>query len=162
MTPNRRRPDRRAASRARAAVLCAVLAAGPGIAADAVVPYRADGDAIAAPLTPVPGDPARGRTVVTVREIASCTLCHAVPGAPDRFMGDIGPPLEGVGNRLTPAQLRLRLVDSTRINPASVMPAYHRVEGLTLVAKAYQGKPVLSAQDIEDAVAWLSTLKQAP
>ncbi len=74
-------------------------------------------------------------------------------------MGDIAPPLAGVGERLTPAQLRLRVVDSSRVNPATPMPAYYRTQGLAQVARAYRDKPILSAQQVEDVVAWLATLK---
>ena len=113
------------------------------------------------PLTSVPGDPERGRALVFNRAETSCVLCHAVPGAPGPA-GNIGPPLAGTGARNTLAELRLRLVDPTRINPDSVMPAYHRVEGLERVATAFRGKPILTAQQIEDIVAYLATLKDSP
>ena len=74
-------------------------------------------------------------------------------------MGEIGPDLKGVGTRLTPAQIRLRLVDESLINPKTVMPPYYRIEGLTRVAAQYRGKPVLSAQQVEDVVAYLTSLK---
>ena len=74
-------------------------------------------------------------------------------------MGNIGPPLAGVGKRLNASQLRLRLVDSTRINPQSVMPAYYRTEGLNQVASAYRGKPLLTVQQIEDVIVYLQTLR---
>lgn len=74
-------------------------------------------------------------------------------------MGEIGPSLAGVGARLTPGQIRLRLVDPTLLNPAAVMPAYHRIDGLANVDARWRGRPVLSAQEIEDVVAYLVTLK---
>jgi len=74
-------------------------------------------------------------------------------------MGEVGPPLAGVGSRLTPGQIRLRLVDPTLLNPAAAMPAYHRVDGLAYVDQRYRGRPVLSAQEIEDVVAYLAALK---
>lgn len=122
----------------------------------APVAYRVVGDAIPASLTGSLGDAARGRLVVTGRE-SNCILCHAFPDV--RAAGDIGPPLAGVGARLNAGQFRLRLVDSTRLNPATVMPSYYRIDGLTRVASAYQGKTVLNAEQIEDAVAYLLTLK---
>jgi sulfur-oxidizing protein SoxX len=75
------------------------------------------------------------------------------------FQGNLAPDLRGAGARWTAAQLRLRIVDSSRINPATIMPSYHRTEGLTRVAPAYRDKPILSAQQIEDVVAFLTTLR---
>lgn len=91
------------------------------------------------------------------REGGHCVLCHAVPGA--AVAGDVGPSLAGVGARLTAGQIRQRIVDITRINPEAVMPTFHRTEGLTRVASAYAGQPVLAAQQVEDLVAWLGTLR---
>jgi sulfur-oxidizing protein SoxX len=142
----------------RVAATLAVAAASTPATAQGVAAYRIDGDAIAAPLAAV-GDAARGRAIVGNREQSGCVLCHAVAGEP--VSGNIGPPLAGVGARLSAEQLRLRIVDSTRINPHTPMPAYHRVDGLTQVAAAYRGKPVLNAQEVEDVVAWLSTLRGA-
>jgi sulfur-oxidizing protein SoxX len=105
------------------------------------------------------GDPARGRALVVARESANCVLCHAVPDPAVKFAGDVGPSLAGVGSRLSEAQLRLRIADNLRVNPATVMPSYYKVDGLDRVASAYAGKPVLSAQEVEDVVAWLATLK---
>jgi sulfur-oxidizing protein SoxX len=139
----------------------AALAAVAGCATaapDAVAPYRVEGDAIREPLAPAPGDAARGKQVVVSRD-SNCLLCHAVPDAGVRFMGNVGPPLDGVGARLTEGQLRLRIVDSMRLNRDTVMPSYHRVEGLNQVSAAWRGKPVLTAQQVEDTVAYLSTLR---
>ncbi|HMH19120.1 MAG TPA: sulfur oxidation c-type cytochrome SoxX [Burkholderiales bacterium] len=116
------------------------------------------GDAIPRSLTTEPGDAARGRSVVVNRDAGACTLCHAVPG--EKNFGNIAPTLAGAGARLSIAQLRLRVADSTRVNPKSPMPAYYRTEGLSQVAAAFRGKPVLSAQQVEDVVAWLATLKE--
>ena len=115
------------------------------------------GDAVPAPLTATPGDPERGRQVVVQREQGHCILCHAVPDPTVRFAGNVGPPLTGVGSRLTGAELRGRIVDPTRHDPATSMPAYFRTEGLNRVAAAYSGRTALTAQQVEDAVAWLST-----
>lgn len=131
---------------------CAVAAPGEPVS------YRVAGDAIPLPLTAVAGDPARGKTVVMGRD-ANCLLCHAVPETGVRFMGNIGPPLSGVGARLSAGQLRLRVVDSSRLNHDTVMPSYYRVAGLVHVAPAYQGKPVLNAGQIEDVIAFLQTLQ---
>ena len=132
-------------------------AAQPPVAA--LAPYRIDGMEIRAPLAGLRGDAARGRSVALDRAQGACLLCHAVPEPDQPFMGNLAPPLAGVGARLTAAQLRLRLVDSTRLNSATIMPAYYRVEGLNQVGAAYRGKPILNAQQIEDLVAYLQTLK---
>ena len=120
--------------------------------------FEAVGDAIPRALTSEPGEVARGRGIVVNRDAGACTLCHAVPG--ETSFGNIAPTLAGVGARLSPAQLRLRVADSTRVNPGTPMPAYYRTEGLNQVAAAFRGKPLLSAQQVEDVVAWLATLKE--
>ena len=126
-------------------------------AEETIVSYRVERGAIAAPLAGR-GDPARGREIVLSRD-SNCILCHAVPDSGVRFMGDLGPPLAGAGARLTAGQLRLRIADSMRLNPDTIMPSYYRVEGLTGVAAQYRGRPVLTAQQIEDVVAYLLTLR---
>ena len=131
---------------------CAVAVPGE------LTPYRVEGDAIPAPLASAAGDPARGKAVVMGRE-SNCLLCHAIPETGVRFMGNIGPQLSGIGSQLSAGQLRLRIVDQSRLNHDTVMPSYYRLEGLTRVAQAYQGKPVLTAGQIEDVVAFLQTLQ---
>ncbi len=121
-------------------------------------PYRVEGDAIRAPLTAEPGDVARGREVVLGRD-SNCLLCHAVPEAGARAMGNLAPPLGGAGARLGEGQLRLRIVDSMRLNPQTIMPSYYRVDGFNQVAAVWRGKPVLTAQQVEDTVAYLLTLR---
>ncbi|MGB3719021.1 MAG: sulfur oxidation c-type cytochrome SoxX [Proteobacteria bacterium] len=118
------------------------------------------GDEIPEPLTDTPGDPARGRQIVLNREVGNCLICHKVPEPEERFQGELGPDLSGVGSRLTAGQLRLRIVDQNRLNPRTVMPPYYRVDRLSLVAKQYRGKPVLTAQQVEDVVAYLQTLRE--
>ena len=116
-------------------------------------------DTIPQSLTGTPGDPARGRAIVANRQVGLCLLCHSGPIPEERFQGDLAPDLRGAGTRLSEGQLRLRIVDSSRVIPTTIMPAYHRTEGLTRVAPAFRGKPVLSAQQIEDVVAYLMTLR---
>ncbi|PYM79665.1 MAG: sulfur oxidation c-type cytochrome SoxX [Candidatus Rokuibacteriota bacterium] len=116
-------------------------------------------DAIPESLTGARGDAARGRTIVANRQVGLCLLCHSGPFPEERFQGNLAPDLRGAGTRWSEGQLRLRIVDSSRINPATIMPAYHRSEGLARVAPAWRGKPVLSAQQIEDVVAFLMTLR---
>ena len=138
--------------------LIALLVASP--AAGRVAPFVVQEDAIPAPLDGLTGDPARGEAVVRNRETANCLICHTIPGTTERFMGDIGPPLEGVGSRLASGQIRLRLVDPTLVNPEAIMPPYHRTAGLLRVDPRYRGRPVLTAQEVEDVVAYLAGLKE--
>ena len=116
-------------------------------------------DAIPVSLTGSPGDPGRGRAIVANRQVGLCLLCHSGPFPEDRVQGDLAPDLKGTGSRWSAGQLRLRIVDSGRLNAATIMPAYYKTEGLTRVAPAFQGKPVLSAEQIEDVVACLTTVR---
>ena len=109
-----------------------------------------------APLGPT-GDAVRGREVFVSREGGHCVLCHRVPGV--AVAGDVGPALDGIGARLSPGEIRYRVVDITRLNPDAVMPAFHRTEGLSRVAPAYAGRPVLDARQVEDVVAYLGSLR---
>ena len=110
------------------------------------------------PLEGRPGDASRGREIVT-RQSSTCVLCHAGPFPNPHLQGDVGPDLRGVGARLSVPELRQQLVDARVINPDTVMPAFYRTEGLTRVGPAWNGKPILSAAEIEDAVAYLATLR---
>jgi sulfur-oxidizing protein SoxX len=124
-----------------------------------LVEYRIVANAIPEPLTYQPGDPERGRRIVLDPAGGDCIICHAMPLPQRQFHGTIGPPLDGVGTRYTAAELRLRLVDPYVINPETVMPAYYRIEGLYRVLERYRELPILTAQQIEDVVAYLLTLK---
>lgn len=138
--------------------VCGMLA-GWGVAhAEPLTPYRVAGDAIAVPLTAMAGDAARGRDLVAGRD-ANCLLCHVVAATGVRFMGNIAPALDGIGARLGAGQLRLRIVDPARLNAATIMPSYYRTEGLHRVAAAWRDRPILDAQQIEDVVAYLQTLR---
>lgn len=143
----------RVATAVMAAAFCSPAAAQP------LVTYEVAGDAIPKSLTGGPGDAARGRAIVANRQKGLCLLCHSGPIAEERFQGNLAPPLDGAGARWNEGQLRLRLVDSKRLNPASIMPAYYQTEGLNRVGRAWQGKPVLSAAEIEDVIAYLMTLR---
>jgi L-cysteine S-thiosulfotransferase len=123
------------------------------------VAWRVTGDGIAQPLTAEPGDAARGRAVVANRQVGLCLLCHSGPFPEERFQGNLAPPLDGAGTRLNAAQLRLRMVDSLQVNAVSIMPPYHRTAGLQRVGRQWEGQPVLTAQQVEDVVAFLETLK---
>jgi len=134
-----------------------LLFAAPACAEE-LNPFTVVGDAIPRSLTGQKGDAARGRAIVANRSLGLCLLCHS--GFSDiRFQGDLAPSLQGAGRRSSEGQLRLRIVDASRLNPATIMPPYYRVDGLTRVADAWRGKPVLSAEQVEDVVAFLATLK---
>ena len=141
-----------------AAALGLLLASTAQAADPVLVPYEIVGDAIPASLTGAPSDPERGRAIVGDRRVGLCLLCHTGPFPEPRLQGTLAPDLTGVGVRLSPGQLRLRLVDSTRLNPDTIMPPYYRTEGLSRVAPSYAGKPILTAAQIEDVVAFLATL----
>jgi L-cysteine S-thiosulfotransferase len=124
-----------------------------------LVVYQVVGDAIPQALTGAPGDATRGRAIVTNKQLGLCLLCHTGPFAEEPFQGNLAPDLNGVGARFTEGQLRLRLVDGRRVNPRTIMPGYHRTDGLVRVGPAWQGKPLLAAQQVEDVVAFLLTLR---
>ena len=125
-------------------------------AADATV---LAGDAVAQSLTGNAGDPQRGRAIIADRQKGLCLLCHSGPFPEEPLQGNLAPSLEGAGSRWTEGQLRLRLMDNKRINPESIMPAYHRIEGLNRVGSAWRERPILSAAEIEDVLAFLMGLK---
>ena len=141
-------------------LVAALIASIAGTAwAQGASPYTVVGDAIPQPLADKPGDPARGRAIVANRSVGLCLLCHSGPIPEERFQGNLAPDLTGAGSRWSEGQLRLRIADAQRLNPASIMPAYYRSEGLVRVGTAWQGKPIMAPQQIEDVVAYLSTLR---
>ena len=115
-------------------------------------------DEIPASLTGAKGDPQRGRAIVANRQVGLCLLCHSGPFPEERFQGNLAPDLRTAA-RLTEGEIRLRLVDPARANPQTIMPAYYRTEGLTRVAPSQRGKSILTAEQIEDVIAYLLTLK---
>ncbi len=149
--------------RAGASALALAAAMLPAISqaqqAAGLAAFRVAGDAIPDSLTGVPGDAARGRAIVASRQTGLCLLCHAGPLPEERFQGNLAPDLAGAGSRWSEGQLRLRVVDARRLNPQTLMPAYYQVGGLERVGAAWQGRPVLAAQQIEDVVAFLRTLR---
>lgn len=146
---SRRRPSAEAAL-----VAAAITVASPGLRPCTIV-----GDAIPAALTGTAGDPARGRAIILDRRLGACLLCHTGPFPEEKFQGTLAPDLSGAGSRWSEGELRLRLVDATRLNPDTIMPPYYRVDGLTRVGERWRGKPILTAEQIEDIVAFLLTLR---
>ncbi len=110
-------------------------------------------------LTGQPGDAEKGRAVAIDRKRGNCLACHTLPIPEQPFHGRIAPPLNGVGARYTVGQLRLRVVDPKVVNPNSIMPAFYKSEGFHRVMEEFEGKPILTAAEVEDVVAYLATLK---
>ena len=136
---------------------CLVALASSGLAtAQSFV--KIVGSGVPESLTGSPGDATRGRALVLDRS-TTCILCHSGPFPETRFQGDLAPDLSGAGNRWTASQLRLRLVDAAHFNPDTIMPSYYRNDGLVRVGRNFAGKPILSAAEIEDIVAFLAALR---
>src|SRR5579884_2524025 len=155
--------DHRSSFRMTRVVLALCIAALCGAASPAserLRPYVIVGDAISESLTGSKGDPLRGRAIVMNRQVGLCLLCHSGPVPEERFQGDLAPDLRGAGARWSEGQLRLRIVDARKLNPDTIMPPYYVVDGLNRVAAPFQGKPILSAEQIEDVVAFLTTLRE--
>src|SRR5499427_10091116 len=165
MTGSRRSPTKSSAERCGARVCAAALAAAIASFADdarteeQLRPYAVVGDAIPQSLTGAKGDVERGRSIVVNRQVGLCLLCHSGPFPEEKFQGTLAPDLKGTGGRWSEGQLRLRLVDAAKLNAQTIMPSYYRVDGLQRVASAWRGKPILSAEQIEDVVAFLSALR---
>ena len=144
----------------RAMIWAAVVLAASGAAAqEPLRPYTIVGDAIPASLTGAKGDPARGRAIVLNRQVGLCLLCHSGPFPEERFQGNMAPDLKGTGARWSEGELRLRMVDARKLNPETIMPPYYVVDGMNRVLPTFRGKPILSAEQIEDVVAFLTTLR---
>ncbi len=136
-----------------------IFCTAPSFADEELRPFMILGDAIPDSLTGKPGDPAKGSAVVASRQLGLCLLCHSAPIAEERFQGTLSPSLAGAGSRWSTGQLRLRIVDAQRLNPDTIMPPYYRVSGLRRVARSFEGKTILTAEQVEDVVAYLATLK---
>jgi sulfur-oxidizing protein SoxX len=143
-----------------APLLAVALCCTQPLAADPLRPYTIVGDSIPTSLTGAKGDPGRGRKIVVTRQLGLCLLCHSGPFSEERFQGDLAPDLKGTGARWSEGQLRLRIVDAAKLNPDTIMPPYYVVDSLRRVAPQLQGKPLLTAEQIEDVVAFLATLRE--
>lgn len=145
------------------ALAATVAVSGPAIAEELVEYTIVDGVEIPKALTDKAGDPENGRKVAIDRKLGNCLACHQIAQIPEQpFHGNIGPELSDIGARLTPAEIRLQIVNSRALNPDSAMPAFYKVEGINQVKAGFEGKPILDAQQIEDVIAYLETLKGAP
>jgi len=142
--------------------LCASASVAAAAADSSATAYHVEGDAIPDSLTGQPGDAARGAELIRERHKSLCVLCHSGPFPDPHLQGTLAPDLTGVASRLSAGQLRLRIVDMKRLNPDSIMPTYYSImsdDGTTRVARQWRGKPILSAGEIEDLVAYLQTLR---
>jgi sulfur-oxidizing protein SoxX len=117
---------------------------------------------VAESLTGVAGDPAAGRDIMINRKLGNCLACHVNSEIPEQpFHGEVGPPLDGVADRWTEAELRAILVDVKQaMNPDSIMPSFYSLKLGARVAEKFEGKTILGAQQIEDVLAYLMTLKE--
>ena len=140
-----------------AALALAAASAPPARAG--LVHYSVVGDAIPVSLTGAKGDAARGRAIVANHNLGLCLLCHSGPFPEDKFQGNLAPDLAGAGSRWSEGQLRLRIVDASRLNRDTIMPPFYRVDYLRRVPQAYRDKPVLTAVEVEDVIAYLMTLR---
>jgi len=122
--------------------------------------WKVEESAINAPLGGLVGNPKNGRKIVVARKKGNCIACHIMPIPEEDFHGTLGPPLVGLSSRYTEGQIRLRIIDTKQVNPMSVMPGYYRdPKNFNQVRKSFKGKTVLTAQEIEDVVTYLMTLK---
>ncbi len=136
------------------------LAADPARPPQAYVQWKAEDYAIKEPLGGLTGDATRGRAIAGDQHRGNCLACHKLPIPEEKFFGNLGPSLIGIGSRQPVGMIRLHVVDQSRFNPETVMPGYYRPpQQLHRVAKALRGRTWLTAQEVEDVVAYLATLK---
>lgn len=150
-----------------APLFAVALAAGPFAAQQAVgqgkvplVKYKiVDEESIPKPLTGKPGDPVKGKKWSIHRRLGHCVACHVMP-VDQPYMGEVGPSLVGVGSRYSAGELRLLIVDPKVVNEDTMMPAFYKADGFHRVRKKFVGTTMLNAQQVEDIVAYLLTLKE--
>lgn len=132
-------------------------------------------------LTGKPGDPDKGLQWMAHRRLGNCLACHETTKVLSRAEktpnievtnlagqsssqplgnhGEVGPSLDGVASRYSEGELRMLVVDPKAAFPDTIMPAFHKNTGFTRVHPDCQGLTILSAQQVEDVVAFLNTLK---
>jgi len=142
-----------------AATLGIAGAAAAGVVAPGDVAFE-DG-AVAASLTGKPGDPAKGREWFKGRKAGNCLACHVNKDLSDEsFHGEIGPALDGVADRYTEAELRGLVINAKATFEDSIMPSFYRVDHINRPLKKFAGKTILTAEQVEDVVAYLKTLEE--
>jgi sulfur-oxidizing protein SoxX len=141
-------------------IAAGALSVVPGASAEEVATYEVvDGTSIPKPLTETPGDAVRGREVAINRKQGNCLACHILPIPEQPFHGEVGPDLSEAGSAYSAGELRLRVVNPKVLNPGTIMPAFYRTDGFHRVVEKFQGKSILTAQQVEDVIAYLVTLK---
>ncbi|WNJ98904.1 sulfur oxidation c-type cytochrome SoxX [Thalassospiraceae bacterium LMO-JJ14] len=141
------------------ALAAAFLLAGTAYAAD-LVKYEVVDNSVNKSLTGKAGDPQKGVKTFTNRKLGNCLACHQVTAlSAQPFHGEIGPSLDGVAGRYSEGQLRMQVINAKVINPDTIMPAFYRVNGFHRVLDKFKDKPILNAEEVEDVVAYLKTLK---
>lgn len=144
-----------------AGLVTALAITSGGAGAEEIAKFSVkDGETIPQSLTGQKGNPDNGRKVAINRKKGNCLACHAMPVPEQPFHGEVGPDLAGVGSRYDEGELRLRIVNPKFANPDSIMPAFYRTDGLYRVLKGFENKTMLTAQEVEDVVAYLVTLKE--
>jgi len=112
------------------------------------------------PLCGLKGDPERGRAIATDGNRGNCVACHNMPFDDVEGYGTIGPSLASIGGRYPEGYIRMRVVDTKSFNPVSIMPGYYRDPAkINRPAKMFQGRTFLTAQQVEDVIAFLVMLK---
>ncbi len=125
-----------------------------------MINYKVENHSILQPLNGLAGDPDRGRLLVRNKNKGNCLSCHQLPIPEDDFHGTIGPSLYTIADKFNAAQLRIRIADMKLINPFTIMPGYYKsTKKINRIAAQYAGKTILSAQQLEDIIAYLLTLK---
>ena len=162
MRQRQRQPQGSRVRQGLSALAGALFVGLPAAAQTPMLSVVVDGDEVRQSLTGRPGDATRGRVIVGNRQMGLCLLCHTGPFPEERLQGNLAPDLQGAGVRWTEGQLRLRVVDAARVNPQTIMPPYYRTDSLQRVGTSWRGKPVLSAEQVEDVVAYLATLRGQP
>ncbi len=150
---------------ARLFAMAVAVSASGGIASAAdlapgEVPFTDDGVTVS--LTGMPGNAEAGASVFKDRKLGNCLACHANQAmSKELFHGDVGPALDGVADRWSEAELRAIVTDSKKgLSEDTVMPGFYSLNLGAHVADDFKDKTILSAQQVEDVVAYLSTLKE--
>lgn len=147
---------------AAALLALASLADSPARAQNAapLVKFEIKDGGIATSLTGKAGDPQKGRQAIVGRTLGNCIACHEITALKNElYHGNTAPSLDGVASRMGEGELRLRIVDGTKVNPDTMMPPFYRTDGLNKVMKRFQGTTILTAEQVEDVVAYLKTLR---